>query len=669
MTNLEEAIKLSNLGWHIFPIWGVEVRHEKTVCLCGKNHEKSERDCGKHPISKHGYLDATTDQDKIKKWWTEHPKANIGVATGAISGICVLDKDPRNGGNQSIIKYGDVPTTVEAVSGGGGGHYFFLYSKDVKSGNGVLGDGLDVKSDGGYIIVYPSLHKDGGMYEWITNQSPFEIKMAQPPEWMKGLIKPKYYKKEVYEDGERNVALASVAGRMRVSGLNEEEIYHSLLEINKKRCIPPLPESAVKTVAQSISKYPVERKKNIAKLAKTMEIMETDDNLKSLFRFNLFTKDIEYANKPIFSELATTGMILSDNDFIEIKYYLSKTQGFEPEIKTIIEACVLMSRQNTHHPIRDYINNLKWDGTHRLDSWLIDYCGCEDNCYTRAVGRKVLTAAVARVFSPGCKFDFMMILEGEQGIGKSQLVGALGGGWYLDTDIMERTKDTVDKMRGAWIIEISELVGFKKKDVESLKAFVSRQVDRERLSYRREPADFPRQCIFIGTHNPSGDNTYFYDDTGNRRFWPISCKKTDYVGIREARNQLFAEAKIYYDQGEQLYLDREDERIQADNAQKERTAEDPWMFSIKEHLTPNVTKITGKTILLDILKIPPERHFKESLMKVGRVMKELGWEKKRDGNGNREWFYEKVQEQKPIIPKEPIKESQLDMDMRGINDD
>ena len=370
--------------------------------------------------------------------------------------------------------------------------------------------------------------------------------------------------------------------------------------------------------------------------------MEQDIDLCGMFQYNLFTKDIEYANVPSFSMLGVKNNILSDNDFIELKYYISKEYKVEVPIATLIEASVLMALRRKYHPVRDWVDSLKWDGKHRLDKWLIDYCGCDDNAYIRMVARKILVAAIARVYNPGCKFDFMAILEGSQGIGKSQLVRAIAGDWYLDTYIKGRDKDIVDKFRGAWIVEISELVGFKREDVESLKSFISRQTDRERLSYRRNSEDYPRQCIFIGTHNPSGDNTYFYDDTGNRRFWAIDCRKSDYNGIKKVREQLFAEAKIFYEQGEKLYLDHDDAVRIAEQSQEDRLPIDPWTRPISIYIKGK-DMVFAEDILKDALHIPIERQNRGHQMKVGQIMKSMGWLKHRESVGDRRYFYEKEQ--------------------------
>ncbi len=646
MTKKESALELASIGWYIFPIWGTVLLEGRTECLCSGHSEDTRKSIGKHPMFNGGHNKATVDQAQIEMWWNKHPNANVGVACGQLSGFCVLDIDPDNGGNETLNKYPEPPTTVEAISGSGGSHYFYKYKKGLPTGAGSLGNGIDIKSDGGYIIVSPSTHKSGGVYEWITDQSPLEMNLAEPPLWMfKKVEKKNLELMKNIGKGKRNSDLTSFAGKLRSTGLGLQEIMASLLEINRRRCKPPLPDDDVITIAHSTERYRVSdvKEKKKGRLGKIVEMLENDTNINDCFRYNLFTKDLEYGKVPTFSIIERNSMSLTDDDFVEIKFYLSSIHSTDVTKETLVEAVITMAHKNEYHPIRNYINNLKWDGINKLDKWLIDYMGAEDSVYTRAVGRKVLVAAISRIFNPGCKFDFMMILEGEQGIGKSQAVEALAGDWFLDTDFKEKTKDTIDKMRGAWIVEFAELAGFRRSDVENLKAFLSRRRDRERLAYKRLTEDFPRQCVFVGTINPEGDNTYFFDETGNRRFWAIECSKADYKGLAAVRDQLLAEAMFFYNKHEKLYLDDPEAAAIALKKQSDRQAKDPWLFIIKDYVHPKQT-VTGKELLTTALNIPSERQNKISLMKVGGIMKQLKWEKKRESSGKREYFYERNSE-------------------------
>lgn len=206
-----------------------------------------------------------------------------------------------------------------------------------------------------------------------------------------------------------------------------------------------------------------------------------------------------------------------------------------------------------------------------MDTLLIDYLGATDNDYTRAVTRKALCGGVARIKQPGIKFDSIPVLNGPQGVGKSTLISRLGGDWYSDslslTDMNDKT--AAEKLQGYWIIEIGELAGMKKADIDKVKAFVSRQDDKYRASFGRRVTPHPRQCIFFGTTN--SENGYLRDITGNRRFWTVKTpgtgKKKPWELTDDDVKQIWAEALYLYEQGEKLYLDSDLEEVsQAEQA-------------------------------------------------------------------------------------------------------
>jgi len=222
-------------------------------------------------------------------------------------------------------------------------------------------------------------------------------------------------------------------------------------------------------------------------------------------------------------------------------------------------AVTKVADDRSYHPIREFLHGLPpWDGEKRVDTLLVDYLGADDNQYVRAITRKTLCAAIARVSTPGVKFDYMLVLNGPQGIGKSTLISKLGGEWYTDsvsiTDMNDKT--AAEKLQGHWIIEIGELAGMKKADIDKVKAFVSRQDDKYRASFGRRVTPHPRQSVFFGTTN--SEKGYLRDITGNRRFWtvkiPGSNDKQSWQLTDEDIWQIWAEALVYYKAGERLYL-------------------------------------------------------------------------------------------------------------------
>lgn len=175
------------------------------------------------------------------------------------------------------------------------------------------------------------------------------------------------------------------------------------------------------------------------------------------------------------------------------------------------------------------------------------------------MARKTFTAAVARVFEPGCKFDCMPVLIGKQGIGKSHMLSIMGGEWFSDSITSIQGKEGYEALHGSWIVEWAELSAAKKSDIESMKQFISKRDDRYRKAYARRVTDNPRQCVFVGTTN---DDEFLRDFTGNRRFLPIqtdatAATKNIFDQLPQERDQIWAEAVQRYKDKEPLYLDRE----------------------------------------------------------------------------------------------------------------
>lgn len=247
-----------------------------------------------------------------------------------------------------------------------------------------------------------------------------------------------------------------------------------------------------------------------------------------------------------------------DEDDAAFRYLLEKDYRIVAKGK-VDDAIMYVHEQNAFNPVTDYLDSLSWDGVERLDTLFIDYLGSTDNPYTRAVTRKAFTGAVARAYEPGCKYDYMPVLIGAQGIGKSHLLSIMGGAWFSDSISSLVGKESYEALHGSWIIEMAELTATRKTDVERIKQFISQRNDRYRKAYARRVTDNPRKCVFFGTTN---DNEFLRDYTGNRRFWPIDTnreqkKKGIFTQLGDERDQLWAEAKARYLAKEPLYLDDE----------------------------------------------------------------------------------------------------------------
>lgn len=249
----------------------------------------------------------------------------------------------------------------------------------------------------------------------------------------------------------------------------------------------------------------------------------------------------------------------TDTDDANLRVWLEKHYDITGKEK-IADALTAVLTRHSYHPIRDYLSGLTWDGVPRLDRIIIDYMGAEDSELNRAMSRKHFVAAVARVFNPGCKYDYCLIMSGAEGIGKSTLLRVMGGKWFNDSITTLEGKEGMEQLRRAWVVELGELSSIKRSDVEQVKAHLSKQVDIYRAAYARRVLEHPRQCVFCGTTNEA---LFLKGDTGNRRFWviPVVAELRKYKdwseAIRRDRDQLWAEAVHYYKQGEPLYLSEE----------------------------------------------------------------------------------------------------------------
>ena len=276
----------------------------------------------------------------------------------------------------------------------------------------------------------------------------------------------------------------------------------------------------------------------------------------------------------------------NESDMGALQIYLEHVYGlYTPtKLKGILLA---IATERSYHPVRDYIESLPaWDGVPRVDTLFIDYLGAADTVYTRAVARKMMIAAVARVYQPGIKFDSVVVLNGPQGMGKSSFFAKLGGKWFSDSLTIGDMKDKTapEKLQGQWILELGELAGLKKVDVETVKAFITRQDDKFRHSYGYSVEDHPRQCIIVGSTN--NEDGFLRDITGNRRFWPVTCTKNSKYRpwqIADVVEQLWAEAYMLYQRGEPLYLTPEVEQL-AEAEQSDALESDAREGMVAEYL-------------------------------------------------------------------------------------
>ncbi|WP_136646575.1 VapE domain-containing protein [Tabrizicola sp. YIM 78059] len=325
-----------------------------------------------------------------------------------------------------------------------------------------------------------------------------------------------------------------------------------------------------------------------------------------------------------------------------------------------------VARELRIHPVRDWLDTLRWDGTPRIETWTSTYLGAAPTAFHHTVGALWLISAVARIFRPGVKADHMLILEGPQGARKSTAIKVLAGeDWFTDELPELGSKDAAIHMQGVWIVEIAELDAIGRAEVSRIKAFLTRTTDRFRPPYGRYTVEVPRQCVFAGTVNP---DTYLRDETGNRRFWPLRCGTIDIAALARDRDQLWAEAVHRFREGAIWWIDDPAILAEASAAQEARYQADAWDARIDRWLTHDtrsvdrghagwddwqdeeferpepIRDVSVGEILEGALGIEPAKWTKGDQMRVGAWLKSRDWERYRSGTGaTREWRYRRRQ--------------------------
>lgn len=290
-------------------------------------------------------------------------------------------------------------------------------------------------------------------------------------------------------------------------------------------------------------------------------IFANDHRLRGAFKQNLFDNK-RYVFKSLPWRKIENHEPIKNVDYSGIRNYIESIYGISGNLK-IDDSLALEFEKSSFHPIKDYLKKLEWDKTKRLDNLLIDYFGADNNLYSKEAIRKCLVGAISRVFKPGCKFDLVLTLVGDQGTNKSSFFNKLGKQWFSDTFMTVHGKEALEQIQGAWIIEMAELAGLRKAEVEPIKHFLSKQEDSFRPAYARASETFPRQCIFVGTTNKKD---FLNDPSGNRRFMPIDVnpdktKKDVWIDLDNEVDQIWAEALYLYRKGETLILSKEAERL------------------------------------------------------------------------------------------------------------
>jgi len=544
--------------------------------------------------------------------------------------------------------------------------------------------GIDFLSLGCYVVGAGSIHPDTALRYEVVFGSPSRVEPAPPSildKLEKTIILTDGEKPEDYVDDdplniERYVEIlellpgASKGGirnscyiaacRGRDLGLTKVRCRESLWVNYNPKLNPPLDDREMDQIVNSAYNYAQGKQgaKNVSSIFETVQIeskadlqalsydmtannipkttlnnavnyLATIPDVQGMFKYNCFTGNVEIESAvPWFKQRGSNSATVMDEDVILLKYHISRTMKVEFSVGILLEAIIVSAHKRHYHPIQGYLSSLKWDSVPRLDTWLIRYGGATDTPYIRAAGRKTLCAAVKRVFDPGCKWDYVLIIEGAQGIGKSTTCRILGRLWGGDMNLDPHSKDAVAMMAGKWIIELSEMVALKWADAAALKSFITRQKDTVRAAYARHAKDYLRQSIFIGTVNPEHVG-YLHDVTGNRRFWIINFPGM--VKTRELEQdceQLWAEAVVRY-KHEPLYLNNTEEQLQVVEA-KARMPEDPLRRHVAQYIKENPTKTEFDIVdLMGYVGIPATRANKADQGRLAQALVDLGCIKER----------------------------------------
>jgi predicted P-loop ATPase len=365
------------------------------------------------------------------------------------------------------------------------------------------------------------------------------------------------------------------------------------------------------------------------------------------------------AKVPGASDDTTVPRQMRDADVIAMQEELQRLGLRRVGKPTVQDALDLYADQARFHPVRDYLSGLTWDGEQRVTGWLSRYLGVEGGAYADTIGRLFMIGLVARIFEPGCKADYMPILEGPQGALKSSACRVLAGGWFSDNlpDLSRGDAVRISMhLRGKWLIEIGELSSFSSAEAHTLKEFLTQTEERYTPKFARNEVYEPRQCLFIGTTN---ETAYLRDDTGARRFWPVKVGEVLLDDLAQARDQLFAEAVTLYRSGEHWWPERAFEAEHIAPQQAARHEPDPWEEAIKVWLDggaaalnqfgdpvvdewgamvriPPVDRCTVTQVLLGPLKVATDRLSVRDQRRVSGILTRLGWQQIRSKTAR--WF-------------------------------
>jgi predicted P-loop ATPase len=384
-----------------------------------------------------------------------------------------------------------------------------------------------------------------------------------------------------------------------------------------------------------------DRGRPVSNVANVLAVLRGMSEVKHCFSYDeMLCATMIVAPLPVpfgaFANEAGDARLVRDTDVTQLQEWLQHIGLPKIGRDQVFEAVDLRAMERRHHPVRDYLDSLVWDRVPRLSKLFSAYFGADHSPYVEGIGPMFLSAMVARIFDPGCKADYMIILEGPQGGLKSTACAILGDRWFSDhMPDLGSGKDVSQHLAGKWLIEIAEMSAMRKAEDHALKAFITRPVERYRPSYGRQEIIQPRQCIFIASTNNS---TYLRDETGARRYWPVKVGTIDTTALSRDRNQLFAEAVALYRNGARWGPDGAFERQHIQPEQEARYEADPWQETIIDWLGGK-SKVTVGEVARLALHIETQRLATVDSRRIASILERLKWRRgKKDWKGNIPWF-------------------------------
>lgn len=438
----------------------------------------------------------------------------------------------------------------------------------------------------------------------------------------------------IHDDGMNAAALTAFITKTRPA--------LTLVADNSKAQSTPTPANAEEEKKPTWVDYLFTKRGDLqACLSNVVDIIENDERWKGVLAFDEFAQRVIKLKKPPFwNGVGDTGEWDAQDD-ARLAMWITKIWRFSPSAALVAEAVEVAARNHLVNPPKDWLEGLKWDGQKRLLNWMHQYMGVVDNDYTQRVGCWFFMGMVKRVFEPGCKFDYCLVLEGPQGRKKSTALAVIGGDWYGDTDLDLSNKDSMSALRGKMLYEFSEMGSVAKAEATKQKSFLSRQIDEYRPVYGRREIRVPRQLVFAGTTNEWEWNK---DPTGGRRFWPIEITaQIDVDGLREVRDQLFAEAVERVRAGQRYWPTPDEQERLFDKEQLKRTITESYIDGI-EWWVENRAKefepeFTLYMVATDCLKMDASKISRDIQTRIGNALRQLGCTRVEKRNSEHRFWY------------------------------